>query len=344
MIIYFYVIIFLLLSIYIIQNDTFLTNIHREHFNFQTLIAAINVKGSFRSKYPEQPSFFPRSLEELATDTADSTQVGLINSMKRMRIDIRMRLVRREKNMLKWLVLTCSKLVDSEFKFIHIFLEDRKDLDMCNEFWKDIVNYRKKQNDTIDTKNELKQMSFSSIDDSYFREELDNQIVVIFNPDNIIEGSNPNLLDNVQCLCFKAALKRIPVIMINPELIAHAWNNVGPRPPLLLGDFPQIYFACDDYFAMPTKHQWAGIVTRAGTGTDLFLLNGLSPGKQSPNDFICVNSWSEGLPDDIRGALVTLLRKNTGFQAMFNSTTSSSFSLSSLINNRNRGNNDNNVR
>jgi len=332
-------IIILLLSIYLIRNDTLtINNSLKGNVNLLSL-NALNVKGSFRVK-PEQPAFFPRSVEELAQDTVDSTQVGLLNSMKRMRIDIRMRLVRREKNMLKWLVLTCSKLVDTEFQFIHCFVENRKDLDMCNDLWKDIVNFRKIQNDTIDIKNEIKQISFSSIDDSYFREDLENQIVVIFNPDNIIEGSNPNLLDNVQCLCFKAALKRTPVIIINPELIAHAWNNVGPRPPLLLGDFPQIYFACDDYFCMPTKHQWAGIITRAGTGTDLFILNGLSPGKQSPNDFICVNSWSECIPDDIRGALVTLLRKSSGFTNIFNAT-QSSFSLSSLINNRNNNNYNN---
>jgi len=96
-------IIILLLSIYLIRNDTFTIKINnslKRNVNFLSL-NALNVKGSFRVK-PEQPAFFPRSVEELAQDTVDSTQVGLLNSMKRMRIDIRMRLVRREKNMLKW--------------------------------------------------------------------------------------------------------------------------------------------------------------------------------------------------------------------------------------------------
>lgn len=289
---------------------------------------AITVKGSFTQRYPEQPSFFPRSLDELAQDTCASTKIGLMNEMRRMRIDIRMRLVKREESMLTWLVLTATKLIDQEYQHIHCFVEDKKDLDMCDSLWKNIVNSRITQNKNLNIKNEMKKISFSSIDDNHFKDDIEKQILIIFNPDNIIEGSNPGLLDNVQCLCFKAALKKIPVLIINPELIANAWNNIGPVPPLLLSDFPQIYFCCDDYFMMPTKHQWAGLVTRAGSGTDLFLLNGLSPGKHSPNDFICVNSWKECIPDDIRTALVKLLRRSSSFADVFNNVTSPSSSLS----------------
>jgi len=285
------------------------------------------VTGRYTQIYPEQPSFFPRSLDELASDTCASAQVGLMNEMLRMRVDIRMRLVRREKSMLTWLILTASKLIDAEFQHIHCFVEDKKDLDMCNDLWK-AINVNRLNNNTINIKNEMKKISFSSIDDSYFRDDLEKQIIIIFNPDNIIEGSNPSLLDNVQCLCFKAALKKVPVIIINPELIANAWNNVGPVPPLLLSDFSQIYFASDEYFMMPSKHQWAGLIQRAGSGTDLFLLNGMSPGK-SPSDFICVNSWKECIPDDIRNALVQLLRRSSSFK-FFNNITSDS--LTSTIN------------
>jgi len=79
---------------------------------------------------------------------------------------------------------------------------------------------------------------------------------------------------------------------------------------------------------MPSKHQWAGLIQRAGSGTDLFLLNGMSPGK-SPSDFICVNSWKECIPDDIRNALVQLLRRSSSFK-FFNNITSDS--LTSTIN------------
>jgi hypothetical protein len=251
-----------------------------------------------------------------------------MNEMRRMRIDIRMRLVRREKNMLTWLILTATKLLDQEYQHIHLFVEDKKDLDMCHGIFNDIITSRISKNKDLSIKNEMKKISFSSIDDNYFKDDIDKQILIIFNPDNIIEGSNPALLDNVQCLCFKAALKKIPVIIINPELIANAWNKIGPVAPMILSDFAQIYFCCDDYFMMPKKNQWAGLITRAGSGTDLFLLNGLSPGKHSPNDFICVNSWKECIPDDIRSALVTLLRKSASFSDIFNNVTSSTSSLS----------------
>lgn len=282
--------------------------------------------GSYDIKFPDQPSFFPRTIEELSSDACASAQVALMNEMLRMRIDIRMRLVRREKTMLEWLILTATKLIDDEYQHVHCFVEDEVDLVTCHSLWKDINNDKKTQNKNINIKKETKKITFSSIDDSYFNDDIDKQIVIIFNPDNIVEGSNPNLLDNIQCLCFKAALKKVPVIIINPELIGTAWNTIGPVPPLLLSDFTQVYFASDDYFMMPVKHQWAGIVQRAGSGTDLFLLNGLSPGKHAPNDFICVNSWKECIPDDIRGALVTLLRRSTTFSDLFNNVTTSSSS------------------
>ena len=334
------IILLILLLLCIISINTFHLKVSSLSQSLSSLSLNV-VTGRYTQIYPEQPSFFPRSLDELASDTCASAQVGLMNEMLRMRVDIRMRLVRREKNMLTWLILTAQKLIDAEFQHIHCFVEDKKDLDMCNDLWKAILVSRL-NNNTNDIKNEIKKISFSSIDDSYFKDDIEKQIIIIFNPDNIIEGSNPSLLDNVQCLCFKAALKKVPVIIINPELIANAWNDVGPVPPLLLSDFSQIYFASDEYFMMPSKHQWAGLIQRAGSGTDLFLLSGMTPGKYSPDDFICVNSWKECIPDDIRNALVQLLRKSSSFKFFNNitaanekSTTTSSESLASIINKKN---------
>ena len=54
----------------------------------------------------ENPPFFPRTLEELAEDAAFSCRVGLSSSISRMRVDVRLKLIDRERHALAWLART----------------------------------------------------------------------------------------------------------------------------------------------------------------------------------------------------------------------------------------------
>ena len=46
---------------------------------------------------------------------------------------------------------------------------------------------------------------------------------------------------------------------VYPSLSKHR-NDFGARAPLLLSDFAQAYFICDDYFMFSRRDQWAGLV------------------------------------------------------------------------------------
>ena len=54
-----------------------------------------------------------------------------------------------------------------------------------------------------------------------------------------------------------------------PPCMTLAWNDFGARTPLLLSDFAQAYFICDDYFMFSKRDQWCGIVQRAASGNIL---------------------------------------------------------------------------
>ena len=96
-----------------------------------------------------------------------------------------------------------------------------------------------------------------------------DKLYVVYNPDNVYD--NENVLENFQALCFQASLHNIPTIIINPFLVSTSWSDSGHRSPLLLSDFINAYFICDDYF-MVNVNSFCGIVQRAAQ-TDLYLLN-----------------------------------------------------------------------
>ena len=141
---------------------------------------------------------------------------------------------------------------------------------------------------------------------------IKDQVFVIFNPDNL-SSARPELLEDVQAICFHGALRKVPVVIINPCLIATAWNDYGPRSPLLLSDFAQAYFICDDLLLLSRKDEYFGIVQRASAGMDLFRLTGLFPGKKAPKSFTRIESWPDGMPDNLRSSLSKHLANDPNF-------------------------------
>ena len=142
----------------------------------------------------------------------------------------------------------------------------------------------------------------------------DHSLVLIDRPDNInTEEQTGTFLESVENICFSAALDSVPVVLINPNLIATAWTSLGPQPPFLLSDFAQVYFCCDDYFRLIKKDEWCGLVQRASSGLDLFVLRGLSTRALAPSSYERVETWEDGLPDNIRASLSDLLRRDDNF-------------------------------
>jgi hypothetical protein len=278
----------------------------------------------------ENPPFFPSTIEELAYDVAFTTKVALINRIKRIRVDVRMRLTNKDRYMLKWLLLTSINLLDDsdENSNVHIFIDKTPDVIRCQELWMEIVNESTRnilsrgeisdddKSDEIKKEeeylNKLSKIHISSISDVHLQDQ--DTILVIFNPDNMVACEHENLLEDVQALCFHAALRKIPVVLINPQLMATAWNDYGARTPLLLSDFAQAYYICDDYFMFSRRDQWCGIVQRAETGFDLYLLEGFpSVGQTFPKSYIRLQNWPLGMPYDVKSYLSKLLLNDPNF-------------------------------
>ena len=122
-------------------------------------------------------------------------------------------------------------------------------------------------------------------------------------------------------------------------------NDYGARPPLLLGDFAQAYFVCDDYFMLSRRDHWCGLIQRAASGFDLFLLvnatlldamacdtmphnvahvciaspqegfpSAVRDGQHKfPTRYTRLQTWPGGFPDNIKSVVVRLLSKDPDF-------------------------------
>jgi len=104
-------------------------------------------------------------------------------------------------------------------------------------------------------------------------------------------------------------------------LIATSWSDYGPRTPLLLSDFSQVYYICDDYIMLSRQDHWFGIIQRISTGFELFFLQGMlhstGPRQSSPRKFVRVKSWpyENDLPDDIRSVVIAYMLQDPTFRS-----------------------------
>ena len=271
------------------------------------------------------PPFFPKDVEELAKDASFSIQLALIGRINRMRVDIRSKLLNKQKYIISWVLLTAQLLINQEFKSIQVFMDSKYDLENCKIILKRI-------NDTIgNTENVFDRIRISYIDGESIHS--DSNLFLVFNPDNISNNLSPqaqgttaslNVLEECQSLCFHAALRSIPVVMINPMLIATSWNDLEPRAPLLLGDFAQVYFICDDYVMLSRTDHWFGIVQRVTTGIELFFLQGLrhhpaGTVQAGPFKYVRVKSWPRAavdVPDNIRSVITGFMLQDPSFRTV----------------------------
>jgi hypothetical protein len=193
--------------------------------------------------------------------------------------------------------ILASNLLDKYESNVHLFIQNDLDIAFAEEVLRKYP------------------ISHGRINISNFTDfEIDKNdgVFIIYNPDNLVSNS-VEILEAVEAICFNSALKNIPVLITNPTLIATAWNDYGPRSPLLLSDFAQVYFICDNLFMMTKRDEWCGVVQRAHSGTDLFILSGLFPGKKAPSTYTRIESWDDAIPDNFRSTLARHLGKELAF-------------------------------
>lgn len=159
----------------------------------------------------QNPPFFPGDIEELAQDSSFTVKLALICNFKRVRIDIRMRLYREGRNRHEWLLLTATKMLDDEFSCVKIFFTTDAEMISCRSFWKEMAC--ELNDSTIQQR-----IKFGSLTDDSSSCD-DAQLYFIFNPDNVSSKDGTTILDTIQGICFRAALRNAPVVMIDPILI-----------------------------------------------------------------------------------------------------------------------------
>jgi hypothetical protein len=165
-------------------------------------------------------------------------------------------------------------LLDLKTEKITFCIDDEDDILRAYEAWNTVVSLEQSSYDTCKNQSHEPRrnmpsesskiltrdsINFCGIDDQNLRGDED--MIIIVNPNNIEVllfrlpfSSMPDplifvfqilnrhdLLEKVEALCFISALREIPVVIINPELIATAWNSFA-TPPLLLSDFAEVFF------------------------------------------------------------------------------------------------------
>lgn len=121
------------------------------------------------------------------------------------------------------------------------------------------------------------------------------------------------MLGDVQAICFQSALRRIPVVLINPVLISTSYSTFGPTTAMLVGDFTQAYFIRDDYVMLAQSGRWCGLVRRLKAGCDLYLLEQMTSTASTATAAAAVQKstrlmhWETSTPDNLRSQVARLI-------------------------------------
>jgi hypothetical protein len=254
------------------------------------------------------PPFFPTDLEALAYDSTFSVKIALTNKYKRIRVDLTTRITNRGKRFLDYLIYFANFMIDEEFKSIRLFM-DTSHADTFNQRLKDFVMNNECEKDLC------KVISVSPINDLSLKK--DDCLYAIFCPDNTLTpyvDDGKNILEEVQVLCFHAAMRKIPMILINPRLIATGNYDKGMfRSSSLLRDFVQCYYINDNYIDFGSPNKWCGIIRRLTFGYELYLLDGFPRSKLSPERYQRLKSWNVDETANFHDEVISLLAKDETF-------------------------------
>lgn len=261
------------------------------------------------------PPYFPSSTLDIAKDTAYSIKLGLIEQLSRMRVDIRTRTTYRYRHMIQWLIHTSYLLFDEYIDTVCIFVNDLDDIERCSKSMNDLKSLQSTNDNHRQGKIEINLLSDQTMfyqnnyrDITSTQKQLKNpsSIYILHCPDNIFCEDNPYVLEHIEGICFQAAIDKIPIVIINPNLISTAWNDYGMTPPMLLSDFQQVYFIRDDYAMVSHNNCWCGFIYRITLGFDVFLIE---IHHKVSNDFsyVRMNSWKDDFPQDFSTIISDIL-------------------------------------
>jgi hypothetical protein len=213
----------------------------------------------------ENPPMFPRTTDEFAADAAYFTKVALVSRINRIRIDYQSQTLYTCQKQAEWLIEYTKNMIDEDIRNIRVFIQD--DLGTLESFRilleklrverdAEIKNFRANNEDSAAQEAEaegqfaMKQaksegeayniydhIKISPLTDTEL--EKSDDLYFIFEPCNMIPhmedivGNADTVLQDVQALAFHAALRKVPIVLCNPQLIAVAWDDFTRRPSLL---------------------------------------------------------------------------------------------------------------
>jgi hypothetical protein len=252
----------------------------------------------------DSPSYLPLSPYDLAHDIAYSAKVALINRLSRIQVDINTKSTFRAEMMMQFLLFLSEAMIDEDISKVYLFFTTVDEVDFCKQVLAE-YRYRAKleptvaANTTLDRlvdKLSIADLEVINVDFGLIRKT--KSLFIMSSPDNICANA-ANILSNIQILCLHASLRSIPVMMINPNLMATSYSSYGVKRPLLLSDFQQVYIIRDKYFQLNRKDRWCGFIYRIGSGIDVFVLNGYDNSNELPRSHFCLQSWKGKVPMDI---------------------------------------------
>jgi len=276
-------------------------------------------------------AFFPKDLLQLAQDSSYSLKVGLISRVTRLRLYVRTTMTQKSRYMMTYLLLLANLVVDEDIDGIMMFLNDDDDMDLFLRTRKYLLESLSSNNVSCGDVKSPSSISIygQSVDNNFDKinaftlqnRSLDfgdmkkqNRLFIICEPDNIYcaDSSSANVLEAVQGICLHASLRSVPVVLINPNLVATSWNDYRAQTPMLLTDFQDVYIIRDDYLRLNRKNRWCGLIYRYTVGMELFVLDDHVVDQSrytscSSGSFVRIISIKDGEDVDIHAVMRTTL-------------------------------------
>jgi hypothetical protein len=259
--------------------------------------------------------FFPRNIEELASDITYCIKVGLMRRYSRMRIDVRFDGIEQPSDSLDWLFHMIADIYDEKMNHIHLFMHNTYNHLPIEKHWKEVMKQIPSEKKKI-----RRRLRISSLDKDtaiYDRDEM----IIIFEPINLIDGNVGQLLDNIQSICLRAAMRSLPILMINPQLITFNMERQATFEPFLLGDFVNIYRLNDRHVELDHRQRLT-MVRRLGAAVELYHMKYAHKSdndkNHSTNTVISrIKSFDDGFPEEVSSIISRMMLEDPSFRDKF---------------------------
>lgn len=213
------------------------------------------------------PPHFPLTIEELANDTAYCIKFALIRKLQRMKVVVRSSLLCNDDYRFTWLMMVAKSLHQDHATRVRIVIDEQYSADRLNDLMTQSMEFVSKTDAA-----KLSSLRISYLHDTKFSEKDKDDAIIVYNIYNVRRPDADDTLDKLQGLCLNAAIHKVPMVLINPEVVSYgiAVNPLRSVIPTLVNDFMMVYEFQDNVSASASGREWFGLVQRFASTCDLF--------------------------------------------------------------------------